>query len=305
MSDASLPSEQPGTQAFPIIVSATPAEPPSATELAIHDPSQAFALASELSRDQQRVLEQLAQGHGVVQASRTTGVPRRTIGRWVNHDPKFIAALNAWKNEQLESGRASAFAMADVVMAALRSGIEKGNTNIAFRMALQMGLLNSKPGPIDAGEVERRQQIRGARVDDELSQAEHEHNLDLDDRAQRQGIAWASWVPRGLTCDEHALLKFLRDKASGHTSAALILYSKRRMFDMLRQGGVKEDEAMQLLANYRRPYPGFYAPNDLPYAEDEEKSKAVVADAPKHPAKTQVEQDPSRDSKRHIAEPSR
>ena len=38
---------------------------------------------------------------------------------------------------------------------------------------------------------------------------------------------------------------------------------------MLLKGGVKEDEALQLLANYRRPYPGFYEPNDLPYAEEE------------------------------------
>ena len=53
-------------------------------------------------------------------------------------------------------------------------------------------------------------------------------------------------------------------------------YSKRQMFDMLLKGGVKEDEAMQLLANYRKPYPGFLAPNDLPYAEDEEKAEAAA-----------------------------
>jgi len=37
---------------------------------------------------------------------------------------------------------------------------------------------------------------------------------------------------------------------------------------------------MQLLANYRRPYPGFYEPNDLPYAEDEESGEGQVAPAP-------------------------
>lgn len=57
------------------------------------------------------------------------------------------------------------------------------------------------------------------------------------------------------------------------TNGTLIHYSKRDMFNMLLKGGVKEDEAMQLLANYRRPYPGFLAPNDLPYAEDENTEK--------------------------------
>ena len=137
---------------------------------------------------------------------------------------------------------------------------------------------------------------RRAQVEDELSQAEHQHDLDLDDRAERQGIAWASWVPRGLTCDEHSLLKFLRDKASGHTSAALFLYSKRRLFHMLRQGGVPEDQALQLLANYRRPFPGFYEPDDLAYAEDEEKTGQPAAPAAEQVAEAGAEQGASQDA---------
>jgi hypothetical protein len=39
------------------------------------------------------------------------------------------------------------------------------------------------------------------------------------------------------------------------TNGTLIHYSKRQMFNMLLKGGVKEDEAIQLLANCRRPYP--------------------------------------------------
>ena len=303
MSDSSVPSEQPGTPAFPIVISSPPAEPsdstaPSApaelsapaesaapvessdsTDLAAGEPSEASLLASELSRPQQLVLQQMTMGAGIKQASETTGVPRRTVSRWVNENPKFIAALNAWKVEQLESGRASAMAMTDDIIGALRNGVQQGDTNIAFRMALKMGMLTTTPGPIDAGEVERRRRIRGAQVRDELSQAEHLHNLDLDDRAERQGIAWASWVPRGLTCDEHSCLKFLRDRVAGHTNAALTLYSKRRMFDLLRQGGVPEDQALQLLANYRRPFPGFYEPDDLAYAEDVQETGEAVAPA--------------------------
>ena len=255
--------------------SAVPVHSADTTDPAAGEPSEAFLLASELTRPQQLVLQQMSMGSSIKQASETTGVPRRTVSRWVNENARFIAALNAWKIEQLESGRASALAMTDDVMAALRTGLQERDTNLAFRMALKMGMLTlpltPPPGPTDAAEVERRHRIRGAQVDDEL------RNLDLDDRAERQGIAWASWVPRALTCDEHALLKFLRDRVAGHTSAALILYSKRRLFDMLRQAGVPEDQAMQHLANYRRPFPGFYEPDDLPYAEDEQKSEETVA----------------------------
>ena len=250
---------------------AVPAEAPEDPEIA--------ELASDLKPAQRQALQLLAGGAGIVQTAEKLGVTRRTVGRWFNHDPRFIAALNAWKIEQLESGRASAFAMTDDIAATLRTGVQGGDTNLAFRMALKMGMLTTAPGPTDAAEIERRHQIRGAQVRDELSQAEHLHDLDLDDRAERQGIAWASWVPRALTCDEHALLKFLRDKVAGHTSAALTLYSKRRMFNLLRQASVPDDQALQLLANYRRPFPGFYEPDDLAYAEDEQKSEETVAPA--------------------------
>ena len=304
MSDASLPSEQsgvteqPGTQAFPIIVSATPAEPSAATELAIHGPtdtmhdlSEAFALASELNRDQQRVLQQLAAGVSISQVSKSTGVALRNISRWVNHNPKFIAALNAWKRGQLESGRTGALAMTDAVLTTLRSGIENGNTNIAFRMAREMGLLAvSNPGPIDIDEVERRQQIRGARVEDELSQAESRFDLDLHDRAEREEIAWSKRALQRLSYDEQSLLQFLRDKVAGRTHATLTPYSKRHIFTILLKGGIGENEALQLLAEYRRPYPGFYEPDDLPYAEDEEKGEGPVADAAEQSAEAKVEQ---------------
>ena len=63
------------------------------------------------------------------------------------------------------------------------------------------------------------------------------------------------------------------------TNGTLIHFSKRQMFNMLRKGGVPEDEAMQLLANYRRPHPGFYEPDDLPYAEDQENADVAITPA--------------------------
>jgi hypothetical protein len=157
-----------------------------------------------------------------------------------------------------------------------------------------MGLLTSRSGPIDAGEVDRRRRIRQAQVRDELSQAEYQHDLDLHDRAEKDGVAWASWAPDRLTFHEQSLLKFLRDRAAGRTSGALFLLGKRQMSDMLREAGVAEDQVTQLLANYRRPYPGFYEPDDLPYAEDQETAEQVATTAAEGPAQSNAEQTDSR-----------
>ena len=275
MSDAPLSSD-PGVSDVPVtdLALRPPAEVAAPVE-APEDPEIA-ELAGDLKPAQRQALQLLAGGSGIAETADKLGCNRRTVGRWFNHDPRFIAALNAWKLEQLQSGQACALAMTHDVMTSLRTGVQS-DSNLAYRMALKMGMLTPTVGPTDAAEVERRHRVQGAQVDDELSHAEHEHNLDLHDRAERQGIAWASWVPRALTCNEHALLKFLRDKVTGHTTAALILYSKRRLFDMLRQAGVPDDQALQLLAHYRRPFPGFYEPDDLPYAEDEVKIQQTVA----------------------------
>ena len=80
------------------------------------------------------------------------------------------------------------------------------------------------------------------------------------------------------------------------TNGTLIHYSKRQMFNLLLKGGVKEDEAMQLLANYRRPHPGFYEPNDLPYAEEGENAEAPAAPAPEQPAEAKAERPDSQDA---------
>jgi hypothetical protein len=55
------------------------------------------------------------------------------------------------------------------------------------------------------------------------------------------------------------------------------------LFDLLRQGGVPEDQAMLVLANYRRPYPGFYEPDDLPYAEDVDPAEQPAAGSSSDP----------------------
>jgi hypothetical protein len=283
----------------------------------------------------------MGQGSGITEASRTTGVSCRTISRWVNEDPKFIAAYNAWKSERLEAGHASALAMSDAVMAAIRNGIEQGNASIAFRMARELGMLSgTKPGSSDPEQIKRRRAVQNAELEKKLWEDEFELGLRAQGSLQKDGIVWTKEAKARLSYHEQSLLEFLREKTAGREqrdccefspldhdrhltdwergvlskareqvvlegnilfhghvlpvprgmNGALIHYSKRQMFNMLRKGGVAEDEAMQLLANYRRPHPGFYEPDDLPYAEDEENGSAPVADASQPPTEAKAEQ---------------
>ena len=331
MSDSSVPSEQSGTQAFPIVVSATPVEPPASTDLTApeHRPP-ALTLAEELGYDQQRVLQEMGSGSSITEASKTTGVSCRTISRWLNENPKFIAAYNAWKAERLEAGHASALAMTDDIMGNLRNALKRGDEKISLRMALHMGMLKvSKPGSTDAEELRRQQAVSKAKRDKELWEEEFELGLRALGSLNKDGIIWTKEAKARLSYEEQTLLEFLREKAAGRdqrdcfefspldhdrhltdwergvltkarqkavlegniifhghvlpvprgTNGTLIHYSKRNMFNMLRKGGASEEEAMQLLANYRRPYPGFYEPDDLPYAEDEQEGGDVAAPA--------------------------
>jgi hypothetical protein len=226
-------------------------------------------LATELSSVQQAALCELGNGGTIADAARVAGVDRRTVSRWIHEDEKFAAAHNAWCKELLDSGNGRALAMGDMALSTLANAIQNGHVNAALQLVKNLGMLRPpKPGPSDAEQLRRRRAVRKARREEELWKAEFELGLRAQGSLKNDGIVWTKEATQRLSHDEQKLLKFLRDKAAGRTNGTLIHYSKRQMFDMLLKAGLKEDEAMQLLANYRRPYPGFYEPNDLPYEED-------------------------------------
>jgi hypothetical protein len=65
--------------------------------------------------------------------------------------------------------------------------------------------------------------------------------------------------------------------------------SKRTTFDLLVKFGIDKDEALRLLEKYPKPSPDFYAPGDLPYAEDEPDPARAAAPAPAEPASADAE----------------
>jgi uncharacterized protein YerC len=56
-----------------------------------------------LGQTQELALAALRKGRTFRQAAQAAGVSRPTIYRWVQSDPHFRAAYNAWKQEQTES----------------------------------------------------------------------------------------------------------------------------------------------------------------------------------------------------------
>ncbi|HET6249664.1 MAG TPA: hypothetical protein VFE47_18390 [Tepidisphaeraceae bacterium] len=78
--------------------SAAPGEQPiTPDDDALETPADATPAVEMLRTQQQYALEDLMAGKSYTEAAATAGVNRRTLFRWVNHDPAFRAALEAWR----------------------------------------------------------------------------------------------------------------------------------------------------------------------------------------------------------------
>ena len=135
-------------------------------------------LAGELTSVQQAALRELGNGHTISDAARTAGVDRRTVSRWIHHDPKFAAAYNAWCRELLDSGRARAIAMSDAALATVANAIQSGHVGAALQVVRNLGLIQApKIGPTDPDVLERRAALRQVRSEERLHNAEEQYGL--------------------------------------------------------------------------------------------------------------------------------
>ena len=73
------------------------------SDLALGNSRALAQTAQELSHKQRAALESLRAGSGFPQAAEQAGVGRATVYRWVQSDPHFRAAYNAWQQELVES----------------------------------------------------------------------------------------------------------------------------------------------------------------------------------------------------------
>ena len=88
--------------------------------------------------------------------SEARGLVRTILSR----DPQFAAAHNAWQHDALATARGRLLALTDTAVTALGRSIAKGDGRLALQLLDRMGLTTPpKPGPTDAGEVQRDQTL--------------------------------------------------------------------------------------------------------------------------------------------------
>lgn len=93
---------------------------------------------------QETALAALRAGSSFATAAREAGVNRATVYRWVQRDPGFRAAYNAWRGELAESANARLLKMTERAVELIGEALEKGDRQIAFKMLRQMGMLRPR-----------------------------------------------------------------------------------------------------------------------------------------------------------------
>lgn len=129
-----------------------------------------------LTEPQRQALNKMAAGRSIKAVARDVGVHRNTIYNWLNDDPNFRAAYNAWRLELEESARARIAGLADSAIDALRRGLARGDGRIALAVLKGLNFLSPSPiGPRDPAEIRRRADI--AEIDRETALRESESEI--------------------------------------------------------------------------------------------------------------------------------
>ncbi len=108
-------------------------------------------LGSEsLSPPQREALGGLMEGQTVTAAAKTAGVDRGTVHRWINANPNFRAAYNAWQHETRESSKAKLLSLSNDALGVVAKAVQDGDRHIAYRLLKDLGLLAKlQPGQTD------------------------------------------------------------------------------------------------------------------------------------------------------------
>lgn len=84
-----------------------------------------------LGQTQEAALAALQTGSTFRQAAEVAGVARPTIYRWMQNDPHFRAAYNAWKLEQGESARGRLVKLADQAVDVIQASLSLNDRKAA------------------------------------------------------------------------------------------------------------------------------------------------------------------------------
>jgi transposase len=97
-----------------------------------------------LSQEQETALAALRAGSSFPKAAEQAGVNRTTVYRWVQRDPAFRAAYNAWQRELTESASATLLKLTERAVEVVAEALKEGDREIAFKMLRHMGVLRRR-----------------------------------------------------------------------------------------------------------------------------------------------------------------
>lgn len=130
--------------------------------------SESIRVTAEISRglteSQETALASLRDGGSFAAAARQAGVARATVYRWVQSNPQFQAAYNAWQLELTESARARLLNLADKAVEVLERALARGDEKVALKMLRQIGALRRRrAGSTDVEVLDLQNQLHRRR----------------------------------------------------------------------------------------------------------------------------------------------
>jgi transposase len=101
-----------------------------------------------MSTAQESALAALRAGSSFPKAAEEAGVNRTTVYRWVQRDPAFRAAYNAWQRELADSAHARLLKLSERAVEVLEEALKYGDKDVAYKMLKHLGILRPrKAGP--------------------------------------------------------------------------------------------------------------------------------------------------------------
>jgi len=158
-------------------------EPAVPEPVAVVTPAEATALM--LSKPQRTAIIQLTSGSTRSAAAIAAGVTRATLYKWLNHDPAFQAAFNAWQKDLITTTQGQLLAASQEAVAVVLSAIRRGDARLAWKLLQSQGLIAPpNPGPTDVRELQLRQELDRKKKDvaerKEVNDLLHDDMLTLD-----------------------------------------------------------------------------------------------------------------------------
>jgi len=106
--------------------------------------------AEELPAKQREAMEALKLGKSFPQAAEAAGVNRATVYRWLQADPHFKAAYNAWQRELSESAHSRLLKLTEKAVDVVEKALECDDRKVAMKLLMELGSLRpARRGTID------------------------------------------------------------------------------------------------------------------------------------------------------------